>query len=132
MKIDFRPGDTIIVHEKIKESDKTRTHAFEGIVIAIRGSDINQSFTVRRIGIGGIGIERIWPINCPSIEKIVVKKKGEVKKAKLYYLRKRVGKQAMTIESKEEKTVKEPKTILSSIKKVKKAPVLANDQTKSQ
>lgn len=105
MDIHFKVGDTIKIIEKITEGDKTHGHAFEGVVIAIRGSGINQSFTVRRIATGNIGVERIWPINCPSIEKIIIKKKGQVKRAKLYFLRKRVGKQALAV--KKEKEIKE-------------------------
>ena len=99
MTNNFKVGDTIDVFEKIKEGDKTRSHAFEGVVIAIRGSGINQSFTIRTIASDGIGVERIWPIKCPSIEKIVLKKEGKVRRAKLYYLRQRIGKQALMVKT---------------------------------
>ncbi len=89
---EFHVGDTIRVHQKFKEEDKTRTQIFEGVVIAIRGRGENKSFTVRKIAAGGIGVERIWPLISPWIAKIVVKKKGKVRRAKLYYLRKGVKK----------------------------------------
>jgi large subunit ribosomal protein L19 len=91
-KTKFQVGDTVRVHLKIKEEDKTRTQVFEGVVIAIRGRGENKSFTVRKIASGGIGVERIWPLISPWIKKIVVKKKGKVRRAKLHYLRKRVKK----------------------------------------
>ncbi len=87
----FNVGDTVNVFEKLKEKDKIRLHAFEGIVIAIRGREERKSFVVRRKAIGGIFVERIWPLNCPTIEKITVKKgtkKIKVRRAKLYFLRK--------------------------------------------
>lgn len=97
-------GDKVVVYQKIQEEKKMRTQPFEGIVISIKGREENKAFTVRKIGAAGIGIERIWPINSPWIDKIVVKKKGKVRRAKLYYLRKRVGKKAVRIkERKKEK-----------------------------
>jgi len=106
IKIDdvtFNVGDTVIVFQKIQEEKKMRTQPFEGIVIGIKGRGENKSFTVRKIGTGGIGVERIWPVNSPWIEKIKVKKKGKVRRAKLYYLRQRVGKKAIKIKAKDEK-----------------------------
>lgn len=89
-EINFRVGDTIAVHQKIKEDDKTRIQVFEGTVIAIRGRGENKSLTVRKIGADKIGVEKIWPLISPWIKKIVVKKKADkVRRAKLYYLRKR-------------------------------------------
>jgi large subunit ribosomal protein L19 len=85
----FQVGDTIRVHLKIKEEGKIRTQVFEGVVIAIKGRGENKSFTVRKMASGGIGVERIWPLISPWIKKIVVKKRGKVRRAKLYYLRKR-------------------------------------------
>lgn len=96
----FAVGDTVVVFQKIQEEKKMRTQPFEGIVIGIKGRDENKSFTVRKIGAGGIGVERIWPINSPWIEKIEVKRKGKVRRAKLYYLRERVGKKAVKIKEK--------------------------------
>lgn len=87
--IKFGVGDRIRVIQMIEEGDKKRLRAFEGIVIRIKGRDKNKSFTVRRIGVGQIGIERIFPLETPTIEKIEVVKPGTrgVKRAKLYYIR---------------------------------------------
>src|ERR1700710_987894 len=87
----FTIGDTVDVHVKITEGDKERIQIFSGIVIAKKGSRINESFTVRRL-VGNEGVERVFPIHSPSIEKIDVKKSGKTRRAKLYYLRDRVGK----------------------------------------
>lgn len=84
----FAVGDTIKVYQKIQEGDKIRAQPFEGIVISIKGSGENKMFTVRKIAADGIGVERIWPLNSPWIEKIKVLRKGKVRRAKLYYLRK--------------------------------------------
>lgn len=107
MEQSFNPGDTVRVYQKIQEGSSTgsgkgrvRSQVFEGIVLGIRGRGENKSFTVRKIAAGGIGVERIWPLNSPTIEKIVVKRKGKVRRAKLYYLRKRTGKAAVKIEEK--------------------------------
>jgi len=91
---DIQPGSTIIVHQKLKEGGKERIQPFEGLVIAVKhGSGINATITVRKIS-GGIAIERIFPLHAPTIEKIEVTKKSKVRRAKLYYLRGRFGKQA--------------------------------------
>jgi large subunit ribosomal protein L19 len=84
-------GDTIRVYVKIKEEGKTRTQVFEGVAIKRKGTGAGATFTVRRISYGE-GVERTFPLHSPAIEKIEVKKKGSVKRAKLYYLRKRKGK----------------------------------------
>lgn len=89
---DFRPGDTVRVHVKVKEGDKERIQAYEGIVISIRGSGVGKTFTVRRIASGGIGVERIFPLYVPTIDKIEIVKRGRVRRAKLYYLRDVKGK----------------------------------------
>ncbi len=100
----FNAGDTIKVFVKIPEGpDKVRLHPFEGVVIAKQGSGIRESFTVRRVSYGE-GIERVFPLYSPSIERIEVLRSGKVKRAKLYYLRGKVGKHATKIETKEEKT----------------------------
>ena len=85
----FGVGDVVKVVQKIKEGDKKRSHSFEGMVIRIKGREENKSFTLRRIGVQQIGIERIFPLNTPSIEKIEVIRRGTkgVKRAKLYYTR---------------------------------------------
>ncbi len=86
--IDFAPGDTVRVHQKIKEDAKTRTQVFEGVILGIKGRGENKSFTVRKT-VGDVAVERIWPIFSPSVEKVVVKEKSKkrVRRAKLYYLR---------------------------------------------
>lgn len=99
----FHIGDTVRVMVKIPESpDKTRLHPFEGVVIARGGAGIRQSFTVRKVSYGE-GIERVFPLYSPSIERIEVVRSGKVKRAKLYYLRGKVGKRATKIEEQEEK-----------------------------
>lgn len=87
-QIDFAPGDTIRVHQKISEGEKTRVQVFEGIVLSTRGRGENKSFTVRKL-VGQIAVERIWPVNSPQIAKVEVKDhpKHRVKHAKLYSLR---------------------------------------------
>ncbi len=91
---DIRPGDTVRVHQKIKEGDKERIQVFEGLVLARKhGKGISATITVRRI-ISGIGVERIFPIHSPIIEKIEVLKRAKVRRAKLYYLRTAKGKKA--------------------------------------
>lgn len=87
--INFNPGDTIRVYQKITEGEKTRLQAFEGIVLQIRGRGENKSFTVRKM-VGDVAVERIWPVNCPNVEKVVVKAhpKNRIRRSKLYYLRK--------------------------------------------
>lgn len=99
----FSVGDTIVVSQKIVEEGKTRIQNFEGIVIAIKGSGEGKTFTVRKIATGGIGVERIWPLNSPWIEKIEVKRRGKPRRAKLYYLRQRTGKKAIKVRGKEER-----------------------------
>lgn len=91
-------GDTLRVHSKIAEGGKERIQIFEGILISLRGRGDNATFTVRKIGTGGIGIERTWPINSRTITKIDVKKKaGKVRRAKLYYLRGRIGRASVRV-----------------------------------
>lgn len=100
----FSAGDTVKVYVRIKEEDKTRLQAFEGIVMRKRGSGLSRTFTVRRISYGE-GVERTFSVNSPSIDKIEIVKKGKVKRAKLYYLREKVGKKTKVEEeeaSKEE------------------------------
>lgn len=85
--IDFRPGDKVRVHQKIKEGDKTRIQVFEGVVTGIKGRDLNKSFTVQKM-VGSIAVERIWPVNSPNIAKVEIKEKGKkIRRAKLTYLR---------------------------------------------
>ncbi|QDT26422.1 50S ribosomal protein L19 [Gimesia panareensis] len=89
--LQFEIGDTVDVHTRIKEGNKERIQVFTGVVIARRGSGTRENFTVRRI-VAGEGVERIFPVNSPKIAKLDVKRHGRVRRAKLYYLRDRVGK----------------------------------------
>jgi len=89
----FSPGDTVRVHVKIREGEKERIQLFSGIVISRRAGGIRETFTVRKIS-GGVGVERIFPLHSPIIERIEVERKGSVRRAKLYYLRERKGKAA--------------------------------------
>jgi large subunit ribosomal protein L19 len=97
---DFRPGDTVRVAVLIKEGDKKRIQNFEGVVIAIKGTGANKTFTVRKIGANNIGVERIFPFYSDSIQGIEVVKYGKVRRAKLYYLRNKTGKSARIKEDK--------------------------------
>jgi large subunit ribosomal protein L19 len=100
---EFGVGDTVKVLTRIPEGpDKVRLHPFEGVVISTKGSGPSSSFTVRKVSYGE-GIERVFPLYSPSIERIEVIRSGKVKRAKLYYLRQKVGKRATKIEDKEEK-----------------------------
>lgn len=94
----FNVGDTVKVLTKIPEGDKFRLHPFEGVVIAKKGSGVNEGFTVRRVSYGE-GIERVFVLHSPTIEKIQVLKRGKVVRAKLYYLREKIGKSATKIQS---------------------------------
>lgn len=94
---EFHVGDVVRVHQKIQEDGKTRTQVFEGMVIVIRGEGANKTVTVRRIGAGGIGVERIFPLASPLIERIEVKTRGATRRAKLYYLREKTTKEISEI-----------------------------------
>lgn len=89
----FNIGDTVRVMVKIKEGDKSRIQAYEGIVIAKKGSSVRETFTVRKVSFG-IGVERTFPINSPIIDKVIVVRKGKVRRAKIYYIRNLSGKAA--------------------------------------
>ena len=89
----FRPGDTVSVSVKVKDGERTRLQAFEGVVMSVRNSGLNSSFIVRKIS-SGIGVERTFQLHSPLIDSITVKRKGDVRKAKLFYLRERSGKSA--------------------------------------
>lgn len=93
----FKPGATLRVTTKVKEGNKERLQNFDGIVISMRGRGDSKTFTVRKIGAAGVGVERIWPLNSPNIAKIEVKAEPKVKRAKLFYLRDRIGKAATKI-----------------------------------
>ncbi len=95
----FRPGDTVRVHVKVVEGNRERTQMFEGIVIRRRGSGLNETFTVRRVSYG-VGVDRTFPVHSPRLDKIEVVRRGRVRRARLYYLRDRVGKAARIRERK--------------------------------
>jgi large subunit ribosomal protein L19 len=95
----FKVGDGVRVHTKVREGDKERVQVFAGVVIAHKGSGIHETFTVRRISYGE-GVERVFPVNSPNIEKIEIEKESEPGRARLYYLRDRSGKAAMAVKEK--------------------------------
>ncbi|HUF14207.1 MAG TPA: 50S ribosomal protein L19 [Longimicrobiales bacterium] len=90
---EFAPGDTLRVNVRVREGDKERLQAFEGVCIARKGGGVSETFTVRKVS-SGVGVERIFPIHSPSIDSITVTRRGRVRRAKLYYLRNRRGKSA--------------------------------------
>ena len=94
---DFQPGDTLIVNVRVKEGERTRVQAYEGVCIARSGGGLNESFTVRKISYGE-GVERVFPVHAPMIDSIKVVRRGKVRRAKLYYLRDRRGKSARIVE----------------------------------
>lgn len=98
-KADFAVGDSVRVHTKVVEGDKERIQVFAGLVIGRRGRGLNETFTVRRISYGE-GVERVFPLHSPRVEKIQVERKGSVRRAKLTYLRGRLGKSAMLVKQK--------------------------------
>lgn len=89
----FEIGDTVRVSVKIREGERERIQAFEGTVIAMRGTGVSATFTVRRVSYG-VGVERVFPVNSPNVDKVEIIRHGRVRRAKLYYLRDRVGKAA--------------------------------------
>jgi len=100
----FAVGDSVKVHTKVVEGDKERIQIFSGVVIGKRGRGLNETFTVRRISYGE-GLERIFPLNSPRVDRIEVERKGQVRRAKLTYLRNRLGKGATLVREREEKVV---------------------------
>ena len=98
--MDFGVGDTVRVHTKVVEGDKERIQIFSGVVIGKRGRGLNETFTVRRISYGE-GVERVFPVHSPRVDRIEVERKGAVRRAKLTYLRKRIGKGAVAVKEKE-------------------------------
>lgn len=104
----FSVGDTVRVHTKVKEGDKERIQVFSGVVIGRRGHGINSTFTVRRISYGE-GVERVFPVHSPRVEKVEVERQGSVRRAKLTYLRGRLGKGATLVKEKETWTAKSAK-----------------------
>ena len=102
----FQPGDTVQVNVKVKEGERSRVQAYEGVVIARNGGGLNQSFTVRKISYGE-GVERVFPLYSPNVDSIEVVRKGVVRRAKLYYLRGRRGKSARIAERRETRVAEE-------------------------
>ena len=104
----FNVGDSVRVHTKVVEGDKERIQIFSGVVIGKRGGGLNETFTVRRISYGE-GVERIFPFHSPRVDKIEVDRQGDVRRAKLTYLRKRIGKGATLVKELEEKAATKAK-----------------------
>jgi large subunit ribosomal protein L19 len=103
--VNFGIGDSVRVHTKVVEGDKERIQVFSGVVIGRRGHGLNETFTVRRISYGE-GVERVFPIHSPRVDKVEVERRGAVRRAKLTYLRKRLGKGATLVKEKEGKATK--------------------------
>lgn len=99
---EFQPGDTLIVNVRVKEGDRTRVQAYEGVCISRKGGGLQESFTVRKISYGE-GVERVFPVHSPNIDSIKVLRRGKVRRAKLYYLRDRRGKSARIAERSDNK-----------------------------
>lgn len=102
---DFVVGDTVAVSQVIREGDKKRKQVFKGIVLAIKGSGLRKTFTVRKISYG-VGVEKIFPLYSPNIEQIEILKHGKVRRSKIYYMRNRIGKSAMKIKGATDKELK--------------------------
>ena len=103
--LEFDVGDSVKVHTKVVEGDKERIQVFAGLVIGRRGHGINETFTVRRISYGE-GVERVFPVHSPRIEKVVVDRQGKVRRAKLTYLRERIGKKALAVKARDTRAQK--------------------------
>lgn len=97
---DFRPGDTVKVHVRVVEAERERVQVFQGVVIARSGSGIRETYTVRKVSFG-VGVERTFPVHSPIISKVEILTRGDVRRAKLYYLRSRVGRAARVKEKRE-------------------------------
>ena len=101
--LEFAVGDSVKVHTRVVEGDKERIQVFAGLVIGRRGHGINETFTVRRISYGE-GVERVFPVHSPRIDKVVVDRQGKVRRAKLNYLRERIGKRALAVKARDLRT----------------------------
>ncbi len=117
----FEVGDNVDVHVKIVEGEKERIQIFSGTVISMRGEGINEYFTVRHL-LAGEGVERMFPVHSPRIDKVVIKRRGKAKRAKLYYLRDRIGKSAIL---KEDNRKRRPVVASTQRKKKKKKKAVA-------
>jgi large subunit ribosomal protein L19 len=124
---DFSPGDTVIVNVKVKEGERTRVQAYEGVVIARSGGGLNESFTVRKISYGE-GVERVFPVHSPMIDSVKLVRRGKVRRAKLYYLRDRRGKSARIAEKME---TSGEKLVRLEAKAQSKAAAKANSSAKA-
>ena len=100
--LEFNVGDSVKVHTRVVEGEKERIQVFAGLVIGRRGHGVNETFTVRRISYGE-GVERVFPVNSPRIEKLVVERQGKVRRAKLNYLRERIGKRALAVKARDKR-----------------------------
>lgn len=127
---EFRTGDRVNVHYRVREGEKERIQQFEGDVISRQGSGANKTFMVRKISVGNIGVERIFPLNSPFIAKIEVKREGEVSSSKLYYLRDRSGKAARIKEkdTRVSETDEQPAEEISSKEETDKTEAQAEDE----
>ena len=103
--LEFNVGDSVKVHTKVVEGEKERIQVFAGLVIGRRGHGMNETFTVRRISYGE-GVERVFPVHSPRIDKVVVDRQGKVRRAKLTYLRERIGKKALAVKARDMRTQK--------------------------
>jgi large subunit ribosomal protein L19 len=122
----FEIGDTVKVHVKVIEGEKERVQVFEGLVIARKGKKVSETFTVRKISYS-VGVERVFPINSPNIAKVEVVRKGKVRRAKLYYLRDKIGKQAKVAEREYSRIKRDVPTAKAGASTGKKEP--AADKT---
>lgn len=116
---EFHIGDAVRVYQRIQEDNKTRTQVFEGMVIAIRGEGKNKMFTVRRMGAAGVGIERIFPLFSPFVEKVEVRALGSVRRSKLYYIREKTPTEIAEITRRKTVQKKQVKTTSAKPAKVK-------------
>ena len=129
---DFRTGDTVVVQVKVKEGSRERLQAFEGVVIAKRNRGLNSAFTVRKIS-HGEGVERVFQTHSPMIDSVTVKRQGDVRKSKLYYLRERSGKSARIKERLQIGAKKAKKAAVAKVEEdTKKESVKASNDTSSE
>ena len=123
----FEIGDTVRVHVKVIEGEKERVQVFEGLVIARKGKKISETFTVRKISYG-VGVERVFPVNSPNIAKVDVMRKGKVRRAKLYYLRDKKGKDAKVAERDYTPTGKGKKSVVPEADDAPESPETSTDE----
>jgi large subunit ribosomal protein L19 len=132
----FKSGDTVNVHYRVREGEKERIQQFQGVVISRKGTGANQTFIVRKVSAGNIGVERIFPLYSPFIAKIEVKKEGDVRRSKLYYLRDRRGKAARIKEKDRRMTDNDGKPVTNKQKesatKKEEKPVAEADKAASE